>query len=386
MSPFHKPFYLQIKAFALALAPIEFKPTILAIVLAALIAVAFIAWVIWLIVSKRLPKWAAAASQSRKWNAQDNKLSNELKNLARAMNQQHAQLGKETWDARLSDPGYDTAYTRLVNLNQQVLGMEMHVSSLKEELKKITQDRDAIETQYDDQLNKFEAERRTTQTSIAELSKRHKGLDTELTELSMEKARIQREIKETRTKMIEIDNSDAPNKPAFTFPLTSKLEQLSTTLMDVSKKSPSIDDEIMKVESELKPLNDQLEELNKNFSRTQILKNQELSPLDNHIAKLKQSLKKKEEEILQLEKVVPTMLEELGAQVDYVRPESLHLAPLYTNLDDIHERTRLATDEQQQLRLLMDKGDKSSARKFSWFLFAILLVIVAILSVLIFVK
>ena len=80
------------------------------------------------------------------------------------------------------------------------------------------------------------------------------------------------------------------------------------------------------------------------------------------------------------------MLEELGTFVDHARPESLRLAPLYTNLDDIHERTRLATDEQQQLRLLMDKGDKSSARKFVWFLVLVFLVLIAIAAMLFFLK
>ncbi len=384
MYPLHQ--HLSISHRPFVPAELEFAPTTLAIILSIILGVLLIAWIVWLIASKRLPQWARAASQNRKWNHQDNKLSSELKSLARAMNQQHAQLGKETWEARLSHPSYEDAYNKLVNVNQQVLGMEMHASSLKEELEKFSQNRKTIETQYDEQLSKLESQRKTAQSTLDELNKRHKALDLEFTELGIEKARIQREIKETRTNIIEIENSDAPNKSALVFPLNSRLEQLSTSLTEVSTKSPVLDDEIIKIEADLKPLKDQLDELGKTFSRTQILKNQELTPLDDHTTKLKQSLKKKEEEIVQLEKSVPAMLEELGTFVDHARPESLRLAPLYTNLDDIHERTRLATDEQQQLRLLMDKGDKSSARKFVWFLVLVFLVLIAIAAMLFFLK
>lgn len=363
-----------------------FNPSPLAIVLAVILGLLLIALIIWLIISKELPKWAKAASLSRQWNTQDNKLTNELKNLARDLNQQHTILGKETWEARLSDPAYEAAYTKLVNVNQQVLGMKMHANTLKEELDKATEHRKQIETQYDEQLNKLDFEQRNAQTHFAELTKRHKTLDVESTELNMNKARVQREIKEIRTNIIEIENSDAPNKSALVFPLNSKLEQLSISLTDLTTKSPSIEDEIIKVESELGPLNVHLEELGKNFSRAQLLKAQELIPLDEHIGKLIQSLKKKDEEIAQLESAIPAMLQELGAHVDHARPASLRLAPLYANLDDIRDRSRLASEEQQQLRLLMDKGDKASARKFTLFWVLVVVALVSIACILLFMK
>lgn len=378
--------YLQNKPGALALAQISFAPTTLAIIITVVLGMAFLAWVIWLLATGRLSKWAKASLQNQKWIAQDNKFNNELKSLARGINEQHAQLGKETWEARISNPGYEDAYNKLVNVNQQVLSMEMHASSLKEELEKFNQDRAKIESKYKEQLNMLDKERETAQAAVNELNKQHKVLDTEFNELSMERARIQREIKEARTNIIEIENSDAPNKSALIFPLNSRLEQLSSALSDVSSKTPAIDEKMAKIETDLNPLNAQLDELGKNYSRTQILMSQDLNPLDDHINKLKQSIKKKEEEIAQLQKSMPTMLEELGAHVDHVRPESLRLEPLYTNLDDLHERTRTATNEQQKLRLEMDKGDKSSVRKFAWFWFAVLLVVIAILAVLFFVK
>ena len=130
-----------------------------------MLGVAFLAWVIWLIATGRLSKWAKASLQNQKWNAQDNKFNNELKSLARAINEQHAQLGKETWEARISNPGYEDAYNKLVNVNQQVLSMEMHASSLKEELEKFNQDRAKIESKYKEQLNTLDKERETAQAA-----------------------------------------------------------------------------------------------------------------------------------------------------------------------------------------------------------------------------
>ncbi len=176
--------------------------------------------------------------------------------------------------------------------------MEMHASSLKEELEKFNQDRAKIESKYKEQLNTLDKERETAQAAVNELNKQHKALDTEFTGLSMERARIQREIKEARTNIIEIENSDAPNKSALIFPLNSRLEQLSSALSDVSSKTPAIDEKMAKIETDLNPLNTQLDELGKNYSRTQILMSQDLNPLDDHINKLKQSIKKKKKKKL----------------------------------------------------------------------------------------
>lgn len=176
--------------------------------------------------------------------------------------------------------------------------MEMHASSLKEELEKFNQDRAKIESKYKEQLNTLDKERETAQAAVNELNKQHKALDTEFTGLSMERARIQREIKEARTNIIEIENSDAPNKSALIFPFNSRLEQLSSALSDVSSKTPAIDEKMAKIETDLNPLNTQLDELGKNYSRTQILMSQDLNPLDDHINKLKQSIKKKKKKLL----------------------------------------------------------------------------------------
>lgn len=358
----------------------------LAIILAVVLAGLFIAFFIWLLISKRFTKWAGAALQRNKWLRKDHKLSTELKKLAGALNQQHAQLGKETWEARLTHPAYEPAYNKLVNVNQQMVGMEMHASALNDELKKIQQDIETITSRYDQEISEIEENRQKTQAEVNDLVRQHKALDSEFTELSMERARVQREIKETRTSIIDIENSDAPNKSALVFPLNSQLEQLTASLTEFSTKSPTLDDQIKKIEDTLHPANLKLEELGASLNRTQVLKKQELMPLEDELTKLKQSIKKKEEEMAQLEASMPAMLEELGAHVDHARPESLRLAPLYTNLDDIYERTRRATDEQHLLRLDMDKGDKSSARNFKLFLALALIVIIAIVLILIFVK
>ena len=361
-------------------------PTTLAYVLAGILTGLLLAFIVWLMVSKRLTKWAAAALQHNKWLRKDHKLTTDLKKLATALNVQHAELGKETWEARLSHPSYEPAYNKIVNVNQQKVSMEMHASSLGDDLKKLEQDIETITGRYDQSLAEIESNRKAIQTEVDELSQKHKTLDTEFTDLSMERARVQREIKETRTSIIDIENSDAPNKSALVFPLNSQLEQLTASLTEFSTKSPTLDDQIKKIEDTLHPANLKLEELGASLNRTQVLKKQELMPLEDELTKLKQSIKKKEEEMAQLEASMPAMLEELGAHVDHARPESLRLAPLYTNLDDIYERTRRATDEQHLLRLDMDKGDKSSARNFKLFLALALIVIIAIILILIFVK
>ncbi len=384
MNPFSQKTLLALNTDGLLQTPPQ-GPSTLAYILAGVLAGLLIALIVWLLVSKHLTKWAGAALQRNKWLRKDHKLTTELKKLASALNVQHAELGKETWEARLTHPSYEPAYNKIVNVNQQKVGMEMHASSLGDELKKLEQDIETITRRYDQSLAEIESNRKITQTEVDALTQQHKTLDTAFTDLNLERARVQREIKETRTSIIDIENSDAPNKTALVFPLNSKLEQLSISLSDFSAKSPNLDEQLKQIEDALQPANLKLEELAGELNRTQILKKQELMPLEEQLSKLKQSIKKKQEEIAQLDASMPAMLEELGAHVDHARPESLRLAPLYTNLDDIYERTRRATEDQHALRLDMDKGDKASARNFKLFLALVVLMIAAIVLILIFV-
>lgn len=384
MNPFSQKTLLALNTDGLLQTPPQ-GPSTLAYILAGVLAGLLIALIVWLLVSKHLTKWAGAALQRNKWLRKDHKLTTELKKLASALNVQHAELGKETWEARLTHPSYEPAYNKIVNVNQQKVGMEMHASSLGDELKKLEQDIETITRRYDQSLAEIESNRKITQTEVDALTQQHKTLDTAFTDLNLERARVQREIKETRTSIIDIENSDAPNKTALVFPLNSKLEQLSISLSDFSAKSPNLDEQLKQIEDALQPTNLKLEELAGELNRTQILKKQELMPLEEQLSKLKQSIKKKQEEIAQLDASMPAMLEELGAHVDHARPESLRLAPLYTNLDDIYERTRRATEDQHALRLDMDKGDKASARNFKLFLALVVLMIAAIVLILIFV-
>lgn len=384
MNPFSQKTLLALNTDGLLQTPPQ-GPSTLGYILAGVLAGLLIALIVWLLVSKHLTKWAGAALQRNKWLRKDHKLTTELKKLASALNVQHAELGKETWEARLTHPSYEPAYNKIVNVNQQKVGMEMHASSLGDELKKLEQDIETITRRYDQSLAEIESNRKITQTEVDALTQQHKTLDTAFTDLNLERARVQREIKETRTSIIDIENSDAPNKTALVFPLNSKLEQLSISLSDFSAKSPNLDEQLKQIEDALQPANLKLEELAGELNRTQILKKQELMPLEEQLSKLKQSIKKKQEEIAQLDASMPAMLEELGAHVDHARPESLRLAPLYTNLDDIYERTRRATEDQHALRLDMDKGDKASARNFKLFLALVVLMIAAIVLILIFV-
>ncbi|HNZ15010.1 MAG TPA: hypothetical protein PKI51_03275 [Anaerolineaceae bacterium] len=363
-----------------------FSPSPLAIILSVILAVILLGLFIWLLVSGRFGIWLKAALQSSKWTRQDNKLASELKNLARLMNKQHAELGKEAWEARLNHPGYEDAYNKLVGVNEQMVSMKLHLNTLKEESQKVSEERALRNDGFDAQLKQIDDERQSTQSKLEEIKRQHKELNQTLTNLNLERSRIQREIKETRTSIIDIENSEAPNKTALIFPLNSQLEQLSTSLTEVSQKTPALNTELTALETEMQPLNAQLEDLAKTFSQTQILKKQDLSPLDDHLTSLQQAIKKKEEEITALQKTMPDLLAELGAHVDHVRPESLRLSPLYANLDDIHQRTNSATAEKQQLRLTMDKGDKSSVRKFWLFILFAIVVLIAIAIILFFVK
>ncbi len=350
------------------------------IVIGVLLILAFIGLLVWLYTTNKLQQWFQAGTQSGKWRFQDMQLANESKKIERTKTQQIEELGQKAWQARVTDPSYEQAWADLEAIETQIDRIKDHSRTLQDQLNQVSLQHDDLTQNFDNQITQLEHQRKDTEAKLKVAQSELRQLESNIEGLANQKSSLQREIKATRSDLINTEGSDEPDRQDILLNLNSRLDGLVSELLSVSNDEPELASQIPSRQSDVLSLNSRVNELSDQVRRLEGQKSQELEPLTLQMEALEKQLRTKNDEIKDLERKMDPMQSSLGYLVDNARPVSDSLQENYAALDDTYRRLAETTQERTEIDAKLGDLDQSASRNF--YLLVLLGVIILVIGIL----
>ncbi len=350
------------------------------IVIGVVLILAFIGLLVWLYTTNKLQQWFQAGTQSGKWRFQDMQLANESKKIERTKTQQIEELGQKAWQARVTDPSYEQAWADLEAIETQIDRIKDHSRMLQDQLNQVSLQHDDLTQNFDNQITQLEHQRKDTEAKLKVAQSELRQLESNIEGLANQKSSLQREIKATRSDLINTEGSDEPDRQDILLNLNSRLDGLVSELLSVSNDEPELASQIPSRQSDVLTLNSRVNELSDQVRRLEGQKNQELEPITLQLEALEKQLRTKNDEIKDLERKMDPMKSSLGYLVDNARPVSDSLQENYAALDDTYRRLAETTQERTEIDAKLGDLDQSASRNF--YLLVLLGVIILVMGIL----
>lgn len=352
----------------------------LTLVIGIVLILGFVGLLVWLFTAGKLQQWFQAGTQSGKWKFQDMQLGSEAKKIEKVKIAQIEELGQKAWQSRVSDPTYAQAWADIEAVETQVDRIKDHSRSLQENLNRVSTERENLTLDFDNQLAQLDLQRKDTETKLKQAQSALYQLESDLDSLANQKSSLQREIKATRTDLINTEGSDEPDRQDILISLNSRLDGLVQQLLGISNDEPELAGRIPSYQSEVLALNARVTELSDQSRRLEGQKSQELEPLNLQVDALEKQLRTKSEEIKDLGLKMEPMIKSLGYQVDTARPASEVLQEQYGKLDATYQKLSNTTQERTDIDAKLEGLDKAASRNF--YLLILLGIVVLVLGIL----
>ena len=350
------------------------------ILIGALLLVGFIGLLIWLFTTGKLRQWYQAGTQGGKWKIQDLQLSNEIKKTERLKVTQIEELGKKAWDARVSDPAYQQAWSDLEAIEEQIEVVKVHSRNLQDNLNQVSTQTEEITQNYNNQIETLDNQRKETEQKLKQAQSELKQLETDIDSLANQKTSFQRDIKATRTDLINLEGSEEPDRGEIMANLNARLDSLVQNLLNVSNAEPELASKIPARQSEVLTLNTHVSDLGDQMKKLEYQKEQELEPLKQQIEALKKQIQNKTDEVQELERKMEPKVKALGHMVDTARPDSEVLQESYSKLDSVYRKMGSISQERDSISSRLEELDKAASRNF--YLLVLLGIVVITLAIL----
>ncbi len=350
------------------------------IVMGILLLLAYLGLVIYLWRVGKLSAWFAAGSATARLKTQNARLKGELKGLERDKNDLLDELGEKAWEARVSDPSYESAYNQLLTVQGQIDGATDHRRSLEEKKADLAQQRLAVVERFDQQIEALKSQQKNVDRDLSEAKNRVRALETELDAAAQEKIRFQRDVKDTRGRIIEMERSDDPAKVEQLSELNSRLSSLTTSLLDATNAEPELAAQLPGLQNQALALSTELNNLQAQIQTLEGDLKSELLPLDDQLEALEKQVKTKTSEIKTFTEQLEPMAKALGTQVERARPLSPELTELYQKLDMILSKVDFKAEAKNDVSSNLGAVDKTASRNFyGLLLIGVLIIVLAIL-------
>jgi len=341
---------------------------------------ALVILLIWLYIKGSLTQWFRAGIQSSKLKLRDMQLVNEVKKIERVKLTQIEELGQKAWNSKVSDPSYAQLWSDLEGTETQIDAIRQHCRGLQDNLNLVHAQKDELERGYDEQISQVDKELKTTEQQLKTAQSEMRQLENDLDNLANEKVLLQRDIKATRTDLINNEGSDEPDRAEIMGRLNARLDGLVQNLLEVSNAEPELASQIPARQSEVLALNARVNELVEQIRTLDNKKRNELQPLEQQLDGLEKQIKARNDEADKLEEGMEPKIKSLGHMVDTARPSAESLQADYVELDASYQKLVSLSQERNDLAKLLDGLDKSASRNF--YLLLVLVVVVIVLAIL----
>jgi len=335
---------------------------------------------VWLFIKGSLGQWFRAGIQSGKWKLRDMQLVNEVKKTERVKLSQIEELGLKAWNSKVSDPSYTQLWSELEAAEAQIGNIRQHSRGLQDNLNLVHAQKDELARSYDEQISQVDNELKGTEQQLKTAQSELRQLENDLDNLANEKGLLQRDIKATRTDLINSESSEEPDRAEIMDKLNSRLDGLVQNLLEVSNAEPELAGRIPARQSEVLSLNTRVNELVDQIRKLENKKRNELQPLEQQVEALEKQIKARNDEADELEKSMEPKIKSLGHMVDTARPRAESLQADYDELDASYQKLAAAAQDRTDLAQQLEGLDKAAARNF--YLLIVLSAVVIILAIL----
>ena len=350
------------------------------IVMGILLLLAYVGLVIYLWRVGKLSTWFAAGSTAARLKTQDARLKGELRGLDRDKIDLLEELGEKAWAARVSDPSYEGAYNQLLTVQGQIDGATDHRRSLEEKKVDLVQQRKAVVERFDQQIEALKSQQTAVDHDLSDAKNLVRALEADLDAASQEKIRFQRDVKDTRGRIIELERSEDPDKGVRLVDLNSRLTTLTTSLLDATNAEPELAAQLPGLQNQALALSTQFNDLQGQIQALESDQKSELLPLDDQLESLEKQIKTKTSEIKTFGEQLVPMAKALGAQVEKARPLSPELTELYQKLDMIISKVDFKAQAKEDVSSNLGTVDKTASLNFFvLLLIGVLIIVLAIL-------
>ena len=350
------------------------------IVMGIVLLLAYLGLVIYLWRVGKLSIWFAAGSATARLKTQNVRLKGELKGLERDKSDLLNELGQKAWEARVSDPSYESAYNQLITVQGQIDGATDHRRSLEEKKADLAQQRLAVVERFNQQIETLKSQQENVDRDLNEAKNHVRALEAELDAAAQEKIRFQRDVKDTRGRIIEMERSDDPAKVEQLSELNSRLSSLTTSLLDATNAEPELAAQLPGLQNQALALSTELNNLQGQIQTLEGDLKRELIPLDDKLEALEKQVKTKTSEIKTFAEQLEPMVKALGAQVEKARPLSPELTELYQKLDMILSKVDFKAEAKNDVSSNLGAVDKTASPNFyGLLLIGVLIIVLAIL-------
>lgn len=334
------------------------------IVMGILLLVAYLGLVIYLWRAGKLSTWFAAGSTAFRLKTRSARLKSELKGLERDKAALLDELGEKAWAARVSDPSYEGAYNQLLTIQGQIDGAADHRRSLEKKKAELVEQREALVERFDQQIEALKKQQSGVEHDLTDAKNRVRALEADLDASAQEKVRFQRDVKDTRSRIIEMERSDDPDKVEQLSELNSRLSSLTTSLLDATNAEPELAAQLPGLQNQVLALSTQFNDLQGQIQALEGDLKSELLPLDDQLDALEKQIKTKNSEIKTFEEQLAQMAKALGAQVEKARPLSPELTELYQKMDTIMSKVDFKAQAKEDVSSNLGAVDKTASRNF----------------------
>ncbi len=352
----------------------------LSILMGVLLLLAYLGLVIYLWHTGKLSAWFAAGSTAARLKTQDARLKGELKGLDRDRNALLDELGEKAWAARVSDSSYESAYQQLLTVQGQIDGATDHRRTLEEKRTELDQQRNAVVERFDQQINTLKNQQAGVEHNLADANSRMRSLEADLDAASQEKSRFQRDVKDTRGRIIELERSDDPDKGGQLVELNSRLSSLTTSLLDATNAEPELAAQIPGIQNQALSLSTQLNDLQGQIQALENDMKNEVFPLDDQLDAIEKQIRNKTNEIKSFGEQLGPMAKALGVQVEKARPLSPELTELYQKLDMLISKVDYKSQAKDEVTGSLNEVDKTASLNF--FILLVIGVLILVLAIL----
>lgn len=345
-----------------------------------LLLLAYLGLVIYLWRTGKLSLWFKAGSTTARLRTQDARLKSELKGLDRDKAALLDELGEKAWEARVCDPSYENTYNQLLSIQGQMDGAADYRRSLEEKKAELDQQRNEVVERFDQQIGALKNQRADVERNLTEAKNRVRALEADLDAAAGEKVRFQRDVKDTRSRIIEMERSDDPNKAAQLGELNSRLSSLTASLLDATNAEPELAAQLPGLQNEALSLSTALNDLHGQIQALENDRKNELLPIDEQLEALEKQIKTKTSEIKSFGEQLAPMVRDLGAEVEQARPLSPELTELYQKLDMVISKVDFKAQAKEGV--LSDLGTVDKAASINFYILLAVGAVVVILAIL----
>jgi len=345
-----------------------------------LLLLAYLGLGIYLWRTGKLSLWFAAGSTTARLRTQDARLKSELKGLDRDKAALLDELGEKAWEARVCDPSYENTYNQLLTIQGQMDGAADYRRLLEEKKAELDQQRNEVVERFDQQIGALKNQQAGVEHDLTDAKNRVRALEADLDAAAQEKVRFQRDVKDTRSRIIEMERSDDPDKVEQLRELNSRLSSLTASLLDATNAEPELAAQLPGLQNQVLALSTQFNELQGQIQALEGDLKSELLPLDDQLEALEKQIKTKSSEIKTFEEQLAQMAKALGVQVEKARPFSPELTELYQKLDVIISKVDFKAQAKEDVSSNLGAVDKTASRNFYvLLLIGVLIIVLAIL-------